>query len=93
MRLGLRVDGDCYRANLDHAEEAVEEFWRIEKQKKDTLSGTDASVAKRVSYAIGAFEELFVRDALGGAFDGDVFSAGFADIAIHEISGDVEELR
>ena len=93
MRFGLRVDWDCDRANFDHAEEAVEEFRRIEKQKKDTLSGTDASVAKRVSYAIGAFEELLVRDALANAFDGDVFPAAFTDIAIHEISGDVEELR
>ena len=49
--------------------------------------------AKRVPCAIGAFEELPVGDALCGAFDGDVFAAALVDIAIHEISGDVEDLR
>ena len=50
-------------------------------------------IAKRVSGAIGALKELLVGDALGAAFDGDVFPAAFADVAIHEISGDVEDLR
>ena len=52
-----------------------------------------AEIAKRVSGPVGAFEELLIRDALGGAFDGDIFSAAFADVAVHEMSGDVEELR
>ena len=93
MRLGLRVDGNGHGADFDYAEEAVEEFGAIEKKEEYAISRTHVEIAKRVSGTIGAFEELLVGDAVGAGFDGDVFPAAFEDVAIHEISGDVEDLR
>jgi hypothetical protein len=93
VRFGLRVDGDRYSADFYCAEEAIEKLGRVEQQEQDALSGADAEIAKRVSGAVRAFKELLVGDALSGGFYGDIFPAAFADIAIHEISGDVEDLR
>ncbi len=53
--------------------------------------GANTETAEGVAGAVGALEELLVADTLFAAFDGDVLAAAFADVAIHEISGDVEE--
>ena len=93
VRLGLRVDGNSHRADFDGAEKGVEKFGRVEKQEEHALFRADAEIAKRVSGAVGALEELLVSNALVAAFDGDVLRAAFENVAIHEICGDVEELR
>ena len=54
--------------------------------------GTNTEIAEGVASAVGALEELLVGDTLFAAFDGDVLAAAFENVAIHEISGDVEEL-
>ena len=93
VRFGLRVDGDGHGADFYGAEEGVEKFGRIEKQEEDALFRADAEIAKRVAGAIGALEELLVGDAFVAAFDGDVLRAAFENVAVHEVGGDVEELR
>ena len=93
VRFGLGVDGNSDGADFDGAKEGVEKFGRVEKQEEHALFRADAEVAKRVSGAVGALEELFVSNALVAAFDGDVLRAAFENVAIHEICGDVEELR
>lgn len=93
MRLGLRVDRYRDGADFDRAEEAIKKFRRIEKQEEYALTRMHAEIAKRVSSTVGAFEELLVGDALFVAFDGDFIPAAFVDVAIHEVGGDVEQLR
>ena len=93
VRFGLGVDGDRHGADFDGAEKGVEKFGRIEKQEEDALFWVDTEIAKRVTGAVGALEELPVRDALFAAFDGDVLRAAFENVAVHEVGGDVEELR
>jgi len=53
--------------------------------------GREHEIAEGVAGAVGALEELLVGDPLFAAFDGDVLAAAFENVAIHEISGDVEE--
>ena len=53
--------------------------------------GANTEIAEGVACAVGALEELLVGDPLFAAFDGDVLAAAFENVAIHEISGDVEE--
>jgi len=55
--------------------------------------GVDAKIAEGVASTVGALEELLVSDTLVVAFDGDVLAAAFENVAIHEVGGDVEELR
>ena len=93
VRFGLGVDGNGHGADFDGAEKGVEKFGRVEKQEEDALLRADAEIAKRVTGAVGALEELLVGDALFPAFDGDVLRAAFENVAVHEVGGDVEELR
>ena len=93
VRLGLGVDGNGDGADFDGAEERVEKFGGIEKKEEGAIFGANAEVAKRVAGPVGAFEQLLVGDALVTAFDGDILRAAFVDVAVHEVGGDVEELR
>lgn len=93
MRLGLRVDGNGDGADFDGTEEGVKEFGGIGQQEEHAFFGADAEVAKGIAGAVGALEELMVTDALLTAFNGDVIGAAFEDVAVHEVGGDVEELR
>jgi hypothetical protein len=93
VRFGLGVDGNGDGADFDGAEKGVEKFGRIEKQEEDALFWVDTEIAKRVAGTVGAFEELLVGDALVAAFDGDVLRAAFENVAVHEVGGDVEEMR
>ena len=93
VRLGLGVDGNGDGADLDGAKERVEKFGRVEKQEEHALFWTSAESAKSIAGAVGALEELLVGDALVAAFDGDVLRAAFEKVAVHEVAGDVEELR
>jgi len=91
--LGLGVDGNGDGADFDGAKERVEKFGRVEKQEEHALFRKDAEGAKSVAGAVGALEELLIGDALVAAFDGDVLRAAFENVAVHEVGGDVEELR
>src|SRR5260370_1368076 len=93
VRFGLGVDGNGDGADFDGAEKGVEKFGRIEKQEEDALFRADSEIAKRVTDAVGALEELLGGDALVAAFDGDVLRAAFENVAVHEVGGDVEEMR
>ncbi len=53
----------------------------------------DTEIAKSVAGAVGALEELLVGYTLVAAFDGDVLRAAFENVAVHEVGGDVEDLR
>ena len=55
--------------------------------------GANTETAEGIAGAVGALEELLVSDTLVVAFDGDVLAAAFENVAIHEVGGDVEELR
>lgn len=93
LQLGLRIDGNSHCADLDRAEKGVEKFGRVQKQKKDAFFGTNAESQKNVADAVGIFQELQIGDALVAAFDGDFGAAAFLDIAVHEVSGDIERIR
>ena len=93
VRLGLGVDGNGDGADLDGAKERVEKFGRVEKQEQHALFQMDAESAKSVAGAVGALEELLIGDALVAALDGDVLRSAFENVAVHEVGGDVEELR
>ena len=93
MRFGLGVDRNGHGADFYRAEEAVEEFRRVEKQKEDALFPTNAEIAEGVANPVRTFEQLLIGDTLAGAFDGDVFCAPFENVAVHEICGDVELSR
>ena len=93
MRFGLRVDRNGDGANFDGTEEGVKEFGCVEQQKEHTFLGVDTKIAEGVASTVGALEELLVSDTLVVAFDGDVLAAAFENVAIHEVGGDVEELR
>jgi len=93
VRFGLGVDGNGDGADFDGAKERVEKFRRVEKQEEHALFRMDAEGAKSIAGAVGALEELLVDDALVAALDGDVLRAAFEKVAIHEVGGDVEELR
>jgi len=93
VRLGLGVDGNGDGADFDGAKERVEKFRRVEKQEEHALFRKDAESAKSIAGTVGALEELPVGDALVAALDGDVLRAAFEKVAVHEVGGDVEELR
>ena len=93
VRFGLGVDGNGDGADFDGAKERVEKFGRVEKQEEHALLRTNAESAQSIAGAVGALEELLICDALVGAFDGDVLRATFDKVAVHEVGGDVEELR
>jgi len=93
VRLCLGVDGNGDGADFDGAKERVEKFGSVEKQEEHTLFQMDAESAKSVAGAVGTLEELLVGDALVAALDGDVLRAAFEKVAVHEVGGDVEELR
>ena len=56
VRLGLGVHGNGHGADFYRAEEAVEEFRRVEKQEEDAFFGTDAEITKGVADAVGTLE-------------------------------------
>lgn len=93
MGFGLSIHGNGYGANLDGAEKGVEKFGRVEKQQEHALFRADAEAPEGIGGAVGALEELLIRDALVAAFDSDVLGSALKDVAVHEIRGNVEKLR
>ena len=92
VRFGLGIDRDSHRADFYGAEETVEEFRRIEQQKKHSLSAVYAESAKYIPRTVSTIEKLPVGDAVVSAFDGDVFTAAFVDVLIHEVASGIETL-
>ena len=93
LRFRLRVDRDGDSADLDRAEEGVQELRRIQEQEKNALFGTNAESEQSITDAVGSFEQLPIGDPLFAALDGDFRPAPFLDVAIHEVCGDIERIR
>lgn len=89
----LRVDGNGHGANLDRAEKGVEKFWRVEKQKEYALLGPNAESKQGVAGAVGILQQFLIRDSLIAALDSDFGAAAFLDVAVHEVSGNIENFR
>lgn len=93
LRLCLRVGGDGDCADLDRAEEGVEELRRIQEQEENALFGTNPEGEQGIAHAVGSFQQLLIGDPLVAALDGDFRRAAFLDVAIHEVRGDIERVR
>ncbi len=69
VRRQERVRRDRDRADLDRAEERVDEGGRVQAEDDDALLHPDAELAQRVAAAVDARSELAVGDALALAAD------------------------
>ena len=77
-RLPERVQRDRHGADLDRAEEAVDELGAVEQQQQHPLLGPHAEAAQRVAEAVDAPQQLVVGDPLVAALDRDVGAAPIA---------------
>ena len=94
LRFPQRVQRHRHRADLDRAEEGVEERRPIEEQQQDSLfRAHPVLVAQHGPGAVDVAQQVLVRHSHVAAFDRDVRAASFGDVPIDEPARAVERRR
>src|SRR5438477_171823 len=93
VRFEESIDGNGHRADLDCAKKAVKKFGNVGNQQKNALFGAHTQPTKRVAHAVCVREQMTIGDTFVAAFNRDLFSSAFGNIAINKVSGNVELFR
>ncbi len=84
------IQGNRNSPDLDAAKKTIKEFGSVEQQERDPLFPPDAKLLQDIAEAVDPLHELRIGDLLVAAFDGDLCSTAFAQMAVDKMACRIE---